>query len=59
MTLNGQGWDEARLHGYRDDLAARADVPVVLPLEEGVAELVPVLRQYVEDRRSRVTTPRA
>ena len=51
VTLNGQGWDEPRLRAYRDDLAARVAVPVVLPLQDGAGGLVPVLRRHVEARR--------
>lgn len=58
ITLNGIGWDEARLRRYRDDLQARVDVPVVLPLEDGVDALVPVLRKYAESVRNQGRQPR-
>lgn len=59
VTLNGKGWDEARLRAYRDELETRVKVPVVLPLEDGVERLVPVLRRQAETHRVGVRTPRA
>ena len=47
VTLNGQGWDEARLRAYRDERQQSLDVPVVLPLQDGVDALVPVIQRYV------------
>lgn len=58
VMLNGHGWDESRLRTYRNGLASRIDVPVVLPLQEGVTSLVPVLRRHAEDHRARITRPR-
>ncbi len=60
VTLNGHGWEEARLRSYREDLESRANLPVVVPLEDGVDRLVPVLRRYIDQNAFRSTRgPRA
>jgi uncharacterized NAD-dependent epimerase/dehydratase family protein len=51
VTLNGEGLAPDALRRARDDLAARLGIPVVLPLEEGVGALVPVLRLFVDEER--------
>ena len=47
VTLNGQGWPENRMIRYQSTLRDRLHIPVVRPIEEGVAELVPVLRSLI------------
>ncbi|NNE70500.1 MAG: NAD-dependent epimerase/dehydratase family protein, partial [Rhodothermales bacterium] len=50
VTLNGHGLAAGELEAYQRELAAELDVPVVRPLEEGVASLVPVLGGLVQGR---------
>ena len=46
LTLNGEGLTPDRLESHRERLQRDLRIPVVLPLEEGVESLVPVLRKF-------------
>ena len=48
VTLNGEGGEPAELAAYAAALQARIDVPVVMPLEEGLDRLIPVVRQFMQ-----------
>ena len=48
LTLNGKGLSREALEAARRDLARRLDIPVALPLEEGVDALVPVLAGFAK-----------
>lgn len=48
ITLNGDGMSPAGLAEEARRLEARLAVPVVRPLEEGLDEVVPIVRRYVE-----------
>jgi len=48
ITLNGHGMSGAELIAEQQRLREKLGIPVVRPLEEGVAELVPVVRGLVE-----------
>ncbi len=47
IALNGRGWEEHQMIAYQTELQAKIGIPVVRPLEEGVEELVPVLRELL------------
>ena len=47
LTLNGDGLSPEVLKEQQRTLAARLALPVVLPLEEGVEALVPLVRGYL------------
>ncbi len=47
VTLNGEHLSPEALRAERDRLRAEIGIPVVLPLEEGVEALVPVVRAFV------------
>ena len=47
VTLNGLGWGKERMQVYQRELKSRLDIPVCWPIEEGVDELVPVLKTLV------------
>jgi uncharacterized NAD-dependent epimerase/dehydratase family protein len=46
LALNGRGLSAEALAAARKDLERRLGIPAVLPLEEGVDALVPVLRDF-------------
>ena len=47
VTLNGEGLSPEALLEHRERLSAELALPVVLPLEEGVDALLPVVREFV------------
>ena len=47
VTLNGEGMTPEALRAEQQRLGWRLGVPVVRPLEEGVAALVPVVREFL------------
>lgn len=47
ITLNGTGGTLKELTDYRDQLAARLSIPVLLPLQDGLEELIPVIQNYM------------
>jgi uncharacterized NAD-dependent epimerase/dehydratase family protein len=47
VTLNGEHMTPEALRAARDRLAKELGIPVVLPLEEGVAALLPVVREFL------------
>ncbi len=48
ICLNSLHLKGAELEAYRQDLQKRLQLPVTLPLEEGVHGLVPVVRHYMQ-----------
>jgi uncharacterized NAD-dependent epimerase/dehydratase family protein len=48
VTLNGQGGTEEDLIRYQQELAQRLGRPVIRPLEEGVIDLLPVIRRFIQ-----------
>lgn len=50
LTLNGEGLTPQALIDEQQALAERLGVPVVRPLEEGAAPLVPIVRRYLAER---------
>lgn len=52
LALNGQSLTAERLAEKRRDLERRLGIPAVLPLEEGVESLVPVLRDFLREEPS-------
>ncbi len=51
LTLNGEGVGAGQLQAERRRLEWELGIPVVLPLEEGVESLVPVLRECLRSER--------
>ncbi len=47
ITLNNENMTIEQLLAYRNDLQQRLGIPVVLPLEEGVEGLLPVIRRFI------------
>jgi uncharacterized NAD-dependent epimerase/dehydratase family protein len=50
VTLNGEGGTREELSDYRQELAQRLQLPVVSPLHEGTAALLPVIRQFISQQ---------
>ena len=48
VTLNGTGGSIEDLAAYRDMLSRKIGLPVILPLQEGVGELVPDIRDFIQ-----------
>jgi uncharacterized NAD-dependent epimerase/dehydratase family protein len=51
VTLNGDRLDATALARAQRDLARELSLPVVQPLAEGVASLVPIVRRHLEEQR--------
>ncbi|MDX2447921.1 MAG: DUF1611 domain-containing protein [Desulfobacterales bacterium] len=47
VTLNGTGGTSKELTEYRDQLSARLSIPILLPLQDGLEELIPVIQNYM------------
>lgn len=47
VTLNGEVMPADDLRKHRDELQQRLNLPVLMPLEEGLDSLVPVVRRYM------------
>ncbi len=47
LTLNGENLEPDELRAERKRLSEQLGIPVVLPLEEGVEVLVPLIEQYI------------
>jgi uncharacterized NAD-dependent epimerase/dehydratase family protein len=52
VTLNGDGLAPGELGAERDRLCEVLDRPVVLPLEEGVDALIPMVSRYIDEETS-------
>lgn len=48
VTLNEEGWDEAKMHAYQQELERELSIPVVQPLRDGVESLIPVIREFID-----------
>jgi uncharacterized NAD-dependent epimerase/dehydratase family protein len=48
VTLNNENKTTAELKTYRDELQQKLGIPVVLPLEEGVDGLLPVVQDFMK-----------
>jgi uncharacterized NAD-dependent epimerase/dehydratase family protein len=53
VALNGEGMTPEALRAERARLTAELALPVVLPLEEGVEDLVPLVERFRESERAR------
>jgi len=49
VTLNGTGGSSDELSSYARSLGEKTGIPVVCPLEEPMENILPVLRQFVQD----------
>lgn len=49
VTLNGTGGTLEELEAYRDRLSTRLSLPVILPMQDGVKAIVPVIRKFMEN----------
>jgi uncharacterized NAD-dependent epimerase/dehydratase family protein len=49
VTVQGEGLDEAGLCRAQQELQQQLGIPVVRPLEEGLAALVPVVQRFIEE----------
>ncbi|HSS44336.1 MAG TPA: DUF1611 domain-containing protein [Thermoanaerobaculia bacterium] len=52
LTLNGEGLAREQLELEREKLQGELQIPVALPLEEGVESLVPVLRSFIRSGKT-------
>jgi len=52
LTLNGEGLTREELRSARRELETQLGIPAVLPLEEGVDSLVPVILGFLEEETS-------
>jgi uncharacterized NAD-dependent epimerase/dehydratase family protein len=50
VALNGEGGTDEELSDYRQELAQRLQLPVVSPLHEGTADLLPVIRRFISQQ---------
>ncbi len=48
VTLNNEGGSKQALADYRNRLADRLELPVVQPLEDGMAPLMPAVRRFMD-----------
>lgn len=48
VALNGTGGSIEELLKYREMLSGKIALPVILPLQEGVGALIPVIREYMQ-----------
>ena len=48
VTLNGEGGNENELIEYQHKLSEKLMLPVVRPLQEGVGDLLPVIRRFLD-----------
>jgi len=48
VTLNGEHLTLEELKSYQDNLQKKLGIPVVLPLEEGVEELLSVIKSFIK-----------
>ncbi len=53
VTLNGEHMSRGALEAERNRLRAELGIPVVLPLEEGVDSLLPVVREFLASEAKR------
>lgn len=51
IALNGEDLTEGELKEAQRTLRERLEIPVVRPLEEGVGELIPVIRRVIREQR--------
>ncbi len=54
VTLNGEKISAAELIGRQQALSAKLGLPVIRPLEEGVGDLIPVIRRFLTEERGAV-----
>ncbi len=51
VTLNGEDGTGKELAEYRRNLTQQLNLPVICPLEDGVDSLLPIIREYISQRR--------
>ena len=51
VTLNGEGGTREELTAYRHRLAQQLQLPVLCPLDEGTAALLPVIRRFISQQQ--------
>ncbi len=49
VTLNEEGMDDKHLNQYKHKLSKLFSIPVVRPLKEGVAGLLPTIQKYISE----------
>jgi len=52
IALNDEGMTPAGLQEAQKELQGRLGIPVVIPLEEGIGALVPVIRGLIQEQRA-------
>ncbi len=50
VALNGEGGTREELSDYRQELAQRLQLPVICPLHEGTAALLPIIRRFISQQ---------
>ena len=58
VTLNGEGGTREALADHRLRLSQQLQLPVVSPLHEGTAALLPVIRQFISHHQQELDTKR-
>jgi len=58
VALNGTGGSKQDLKQYRQPLETRLNIPVVLPLEDGLSSLLPLIRRFINEHDTLPATTR-
>jgi uncharacterized NAD-dependent epimerase/dehydratase family protein len=56
VSLNGEGGTEEEIIRYRQELAQKLGIPVIRPLQDGVADLLPVIRDFMSQNSDQPIT---
>ena len=51
VALNGWDSDAQQLSAHQKELAKKVDCPVIRPLEEGVEILLPIIRDFIIEKK--------
>jgi uncharacterized NAD-dependent epimerase/dehydratase family protein len=51
VTLKEEGWNDAKMKAYQDELAKKLNIPVIRPLKENMDTLLPVIRDFIAQSR--------
>lgn len=51
VTLNEEGWNNAKMVSYQKELSEKISIPVIRPLKEGMESLLPVILAFMREGR--------